>query len=142
MLCLSINVYRCLRQFSYHIILWWCHFSVTQAVSHVDQELLTISVHMSSPPVLVGFVLFYCPMFVFSSFFLSACCLIVQLSVYCFIVHCLSFRSFSFGHCIVYPSVFAFWLLLLYLLAFFKIKNVDGITRAHCKLQYKNRGGF
>ena len=112
--------------------------SVTQAVSRVDQELLTISVHMSSPPVLVGFLLFNLLVF---------CVLIFLLSIVCPSVR------FSFGHCIVYPSVFfrplycisvGFRLLITPFVSssFFEITNVYGITTVHSKLQYKNVGGF
>jgi hypothetical protein len=34
----------------------------------------------------------------------------------CFVVRCLYFCTFSFGHCVVCPSlIYGFWLLLLYL---------------------------
>ena len=31
-------------------------------------------------------------------------------SVWYFVDHCLLFRPFSFGHCIVCPSIYGFWL--------------------------------
>ena len=55
-------------------------------VSLVEQDLLTLPVHLCSVPIL--------------SVLLS-----LLLSVYCFVHHCLSFFPFSLCHCIVYPSI-------------------------------------
>jgi hypothetical protein len=35
--------------------------------------------------------------------------------VVCFVDHCLSFCTFSFGHCVVCSSIYGFWLALWYL---------------------------
>jgi hypothetical protein len=67
-----------------------------------NQELVTLPEHMSSPPVFrgVGVVLsnHYC-------------------SMWCFVDYCLSLCTFSFGRCMVCPSIYGFWLPLWYLLA-------------------------
>ena len=39
----------------------------------------------------------------------------------CFVDHCLSFCNFSFGHCVVCPSIYGFWLPLWYLQALFNL---------------------
>jgi hypothetical protein len=70
---------------------------VTERVLLVEQDMLTLPVHMCSPRILVAFLL-----------------LSLNFSVLCFIIQCLSF-FFSFGHCIV-----CFWLPLWYLQAFFR----------------------
>jgi hypothetical protein len=58
----------------------------------VEQELLTLPEHLSSPPVLCG-VRFTRPLVL---------CV-------CFVDRCLSFRTFSFGHCVVCsPSIYGF----------------------------------
>ena len=41
--------------------------------------------------------------------------IVIALAVWCFIYHCLSFCPFSFGHHIVCPSIYSFWLPLWYL---------------------------
>jgi len=67
-------------------------------LSLVEQELLTLPDHMSSHPVLSGVrvtrSLVWCV---------------------CFVDRCLSFCPFSFGHCIVFPTIYGFWLPLWYL---------------------------
>ena len=74
----------------------WCSYwlKVTRRVSHMEQELLTIPEHLSSPPVfrsvrvarsLVFSIVFCRSLFVFLSLFFS-------------------------GRCIVYPSIYGFWL--------------------------------
>ena len=55
---------------------------------HMEQELINLPEHLRSPWILVRFVL-----------------LDLQVSMYCFVDHCLSLCSISFGHCFVYPSV-------------------------------------
>ena len=57
---------------------------LTRRVPLVELELLTLSVHLSSPPVLSGVS-------------------VTRSSVLfvCFVVRCLSFCPFSFGHCVV-----------------------------------------
>jgi len=44
-------------QHDFHIIDCSCRFTVTQQVSHTEQELLTHPEHMSSPPVFGGVLL-------------------------------------------------------------------------------------
>ena len=53
----------------------------------VEQELLTLPEHLSSPPVFIW-------VSVTRSLVLCVC----------FVDHCLSFCTFSFGHCVVCPS--------------------------------------
>jgi hypothetical protein len=72
---------------------------LTPQVSLVEQELLTLLEHLSSPPVLSG-------VRVTRSLVLYVC----------FVDRCLSFCSFSFGHCVVCSSsIYGFWLPLWYL---------------------------
>ena len=61
---------------------------LTRRVSLVEQELLTLPEHLSSPPVFSGFRVTR------------------SLVLYiCFVDSCLSFCTFSFGHCVVrYPD--------------------------------------
>ena len=85
-------------QHGFHVKWCLCRLSVTRWVSLVEQELLTLPEHLSSPPVFnrvrVARSLVLCVMFCRSLF------------VIC---------SFSFGHCVVRPSIYGFWLLLCYL---------------------------
>jgi hypothetical protein len=65
----------------------------------VEQELLTLPEHLSSPPVFSG-------VRVTRSLALGIC----------FVDRCLSFCTFSFGHCVVCSSsIHGFWLFLWYL---------------------------
>ena len=67
---------------------------LTRRVSLVEQELLTLPKPLSSPPV-------------FSE---------VRVQILCFVDRCLSFCTFSFGHCVVCSSsIYGFWLHLWYL---------------------------
>jgi hypothetical protein len=72
---------------------------LTWRVSLVEQELLTLPEHLSSPPVFsevrdTRYLVLYV----------------------CFVDHCLSFCTFSFGHCVVCSSsIYGFWLPLWYL---------------------------
>ncbi len=50
----------------------------------VENELLTLPDHLRLPPVLVGFVLLICVVFI--------------------VDHCMAICSFSFGNCVVCPS--------------------------------------
>jgi hypothetical protein len=73
---------------------------LTQQVPLVEQELLTLLEHLSSPPV-------FSRVRVTRSLALCVC----------FVDRCLSFCPFSFGHCVVCSSlIYGFWLLLWYLL--------------------------
>jgi hypothetical protein len=67
---------------------------LTRRVSLVEQELLALPEHLSSPPDLSGFS-------VTRSLLLCVC----------FVDRCLSFCTFSFGHCVVCSSsIDGFWL--------------------------------
>ena len=72
---------------------------LTRQVLLVEQKLLTFPERLSSPPVFSG-------VRVTRSLVLCVC----------FVDRCLSFCTFSFGHCIVYSSsIYGFWLPLWYL---------------------------
>jgi hypothetical protein len=72
---------------------------LTRQVSLVEQELLTLPGHLSSPPVFSGV--------------LVARSLVLYV---CFVDRCLTFCTISFGHCIVYSSsIYGFWLPLWHL---------------------------
>ena len=74
---------------------------LTRRVTLVEQELLTLPEHLSSPPVFSGVR------------FTRSLVLCV-----CFVDRCLSFCPFTFGHCVVCPSlIYGFWLPLWYLQA-------------------------
>jgi hypothetical protein len=71
----------------------------------VEQELLTLPEHLSSPPVFSG-------VRVTRSLVLYVC----------FVDRCLSFCTFSFGHCVVCSSsIYGFWLSLWYLQTLLRI---------------------
>jgi hypothetical protein len=73
---------------------------LTQRVSLVEQELLTLPVHLSSPPIFSG-------VRVTRSLVLCVC----------FVDRCLSFCAFSFGHCVVCSdSDYPFGIFKLFLL--------------------------
>ena len=72
----------------------------------VEQKLFTLPEHLSSPPVFSGIR-------VTRSLVLYVC----------FVDHCLSFCTFSFGHCVVYSSsIYGFWLPLWYLQTLLHVK--------------------
>jgi hypothetical protein len=72
---------------------------LTRRVPLVEQELLTLPEHLSSPAVFNGIR-------VTRSLVLYVC----------FVDRCLSFCTFSFGHCVVCSSsIYGFWLSLWYL---------------------------
>jgi hypothetical protein len=71
---------------------------LTRRVPLVEQELPTLPEHLISPPVLTG-------VRVTRSLVLYVC----------FVDRCLSFCTFSFGHCVVCSSIYEFWLPLWYL---------------------------
>ena len=71
---------------------------LTRRVSLVEQELLTFPEHLSSPSVLSD---------VRVTRSLDLCI--------CFVDRCLSFCLFSFGHFVVCPSIYGFWLPRWYL---------------------------
>ena len=66
---------------------------LTRRVPLVEQELPTLPQHLSSPPVFSG-------VRVTRSLVLYVC----------FVDRCLSFCTFSFGHCVVCSSICGFWL--------------------------------
>ena len=72
---------------------------LTRRVPLVEQELITLPEHLSSPPAFSG-------VRVTRSLVLYVC----------FVDRCLSFCTFSFGHCVVCSSsIYGFWLPLWYL---------------------------
>jgi len=79
-------------------IVWLCLW-INTTVSLVEQELLSLPEHLSSPPVFSG-------VRVIRSLVLCVC----------FVDCCLSFCTFSFGYCVVCSSsIYGFWLPLWYL---------------------------
>ena len=68
----------------------WClwRLIVLRRVSLEEHQLLTLSEHLRSPPFLMGFV---------SLIICSFLCII-------FVIHCLFFSTFPYGHCIVCSS--------------------------------------
>ena len=79
---------------------------LTRRVSLVEEELLTLPVHLSSPPVFSG-------VRVTRSLVLYVC----------FVDCCLSFCTFSFGHCLVCSSlIYGLWLPLWYLQTLLNIR--------------------
>ena len=88
---------------------------LTWRVPLVEQELPTLPEHLSSPPGFSG---------VRVTPFLVLCV--------CFVLRCLSFCPFSFGHCVVCSySIYGFWLPLCYLQTLLSGKN------RHCSIQEK-----
>jgi hypothetical protein len=80
---------------------------LTRQVPLMEQELLTLPEHLSSPPRFSGVP-------VTRSLVLYVC----------FLDRCLSFCTFSFGHCVVCSSsIYGFWLLLCYLQTLFAWPN-------------------
>jgi hypothetical protein len=69
---------------------------LTRCVPLAEQELPTLPGHLSSPPVFSG-----------------VCVTRSLVLCVCFVDRCLSFCTFSFGHCVVCSSsIYGFWLLL------------------------------
>ena len=83
---------------------------------YVEQELLTLPEHLSSPPVFSGVSVTW------------------SLGLYvCFVDRCLSFCPFSFGHCVVCPSIYGFWLPLWYLQTLqYLTRKVSGLVMYIC----------
>jgi hypothetical protein len=81
------------------LILTGCVTRLTRRATLEEQELLTLPEHLSSRPVFSGVRITR------------------SLVLYvCFVDRCLSFCSFSFGHCVVCPSsIYGSWLPLWYL---------------------------
>ena len=90
-----VVIYLCVRGINFAS---FYDFAILQ-VSLVEQEQLTLREHLSSPPVFSGIrVTRYLVLYV------------------CFVDRCLSFCTFSFGHCVVCSSsIVGFWLLPWYL---------------------------
>jgi hypothetical protein len=80
----------------YHKFTWFATI-LTRRVSLEEQELLTLPEHLSSSPIFSG-------VRVTRSLVLYVC----------FVDHCLSFCTFSFGHCVVCSSVYGIWFPLWY----------------------------
>ena len=96
---------------------------LTRRVSLVEQELLTLPEHLSSPPVFSG---------VCVSRYLVLCV--------CFVDLCLFFSTFSFGHCVVCSSsIYEFWFPLCYLqtLLPIAIQYVGFIKLGKCSIGVK-----
>jgi hypothetical protein len=90
------------RSFPHSWLITGCVTRLTRRVSLVEQELPTLPEHLSSPPVFSG-------VRVTRSLVLYVC----------FVDRCLSFCTFSFGHCVVCSSsIYEFWLPLWYLQTF------------------------
>jgi hypothetical protein len=71
------------------------YYSCTRRAQLVEQELPTIPEHLNSPPTFSG-----------------VCVTRSLVLCVCFVDHCLSFCTFSFGHCVVCSSsIYWFWLL-------------------------------
>ena len=82
---------------------------LTRRVPLVEQELLTLPEHLSSPPVFSG----------------------VRVTR-CFVDRCLSFCTCSFDHCVVcFSSIYGFWLPLWYLQALLTLFNFS-LDRFDC----------
>jgi len=95
---------------------------LTRYVPLVEQELLTLPEHLSSPPVCSG---------------------VRSLVLYvCLVDHCLSLCPISFGHCVVCSSsIYGFWLPLWYLklfLKFLKIKTASGFLYIYVVMYFKS----
>jgi hypothetical protein len=86
------------RSFSHSRLITGFVARLTRRVPLVEQELLTLREHLSSPPV-------FCGVRVTRSLVLYVC----------FVDRCLSFCTFSFGHCVICSSIYGFWLPLWYL---------------------------
>jgi hypothetical protein len=92
-----------------------CRLTVTRRVSLMEQELLILLEHICSPPVFSG--------------------VRVNRSLVLYVMFCRSLLvilSFSFGHCIVCPSIDGFGLPLLYLQSFLIRKVTDVVTSSIC----------
>jgi hypothetical protein len=99
---LVVNISRC---FPHSRLITGFVTRLARRVPLVEQELPTLPGHLSSPPVFTGvrvtrFLVLYV----------------------CFVDRCLSFCTFSFGHCVVCSSsIYGFWLSLWYLQLFLRI---------------------
>jgi hypothetical protein len=91
---------------------------LTRRVSLVEQELLTLPEHLSSPTVFSG-------VRVTRSLVLYVC----------FVDRCLSFCTFSFGHYVVRSSIYGFWLPLWYLQTLLS-SNYHTITATMAPISY------
>ena len=92
---LVINTFR---SFPHSWIITGFVSRLTRRVSLVEEELLTFPEHLSSAPVFIG---------VRVTRSLALCV--------CFVERCLSCCLFSFGHCVVCPSNYGYWLPRWYL---------------------------
>jgi len=95
--CIQIYFYQIYNRTIYQLS-QQIHFPIRR-VPPLEQELLTLLGHLSSPPVFSG-----------ARFTRSL------VECVCFVDRCLSFCLISLGHCVVCPSsIYAFWLPLWYL---------------------------
>ena len=112
-LCKGTIVVNTSRSFPHSWFLTRFATRLTWWVPLVEQELLTLPEHMSSPPV-------FSEVRVTRSFVLCVC----------FVDRCLFFCTFSFDHCFVcFSSIYKFWLPLWYLQLFllFKMESWSNI---------------
>jgi hypothetical protein len=91
LICYSFFLYL------YNILCFWLR---NMGFISVKQELLTLPEYLSSPSVFSWFR-------------------VTWSLVLCFVDRCLSFCTFYFGHCVVCPSIYEFWLLPWYLQTLF-----------------------
>jgi len=99
----SKTMYYTFQSFSYSWLITGCVTRLTRRVSLVEQELLTLPEHLSSPSVFSG----------------GRVTRSLGLCV-CFVDRCLSFCTFLFDHCVVCSSsIYEFWLPLWYLQTLF-----------------------
>ena len=116
------------RSFPRSQIITWFVTRLTRRVSLVEQELSTLSEHQSSPPVFSG-------VHVTRSLVLCVC----------FTDRCLSFCTFSFGHCVVCSSsISGLWLLpfgilklFLYLFVWYTYSGVNNPKKIKAKTKHK-----
>ena len=101
--CMSQIVMLNLQNFAYIYDLPPDLWQEKQQVPLVEQELLTLPKHLSSPTVLCG---------------VNVAQYLVVCVVFCIVC---SFVSFLFCHCIVCPSIYGLWLPLWYLQTFLRI---------------------
>ena len=104
----------------YHIILYQIHLALSIKIV----VLLLYIKYLSSPPVFSGVRVTR------------------SLVVYvCFIDRCLTFCTFSFGHCIVCPSIYSFWLPLWYLQTLLSYNNQylwhENLAKLACNFKFK-----
>jgi len=96
---------------------------LTRQVPLLEQELLALQEHLSSPPVFSG---------VRVTRYLALCV--------CYVDRCLSIYTFSFGHCVVCSSIYGFYIPFWYLQTLlhtivFCTTGIKKIPQCKCKLK-------